>query len=138
LFKLTGVALVAVLRRLAAGSDLESGLGHDLVESVGAAGEDLAGVAVAEDVALFVGLEGPLPLVVAAVALGLEGRRHFCDYLVDCRIEWIWRKMKENRERLSELVCPYLTEQTLTPPSGGLESDDGGGFDITGLRFGML
>ena len=77
----TGVALVAVLRRLAAGSDLEGGLGHDLVERVGPAGEDLAGVAVAEDVALLVGLEGPLPLVVAAVALGLESRRHFCDDL---------------------------------------------------------
>jgi hypothetical protein len=28
-------------------------------------------------VALFVGLEGPFPFVVAAVALGLEGGRHF-------------------------------------------------------------
>jgi hypothetical protein len=28
-------------------------------------------------VALLVGLEGPLPLVVAAVALGLVGGRHF-------------------------------------------------------------
>ena len=76
--ELTRVALVAVLRRLATGSDLEGGLGHDLVESVGAAGEDFAGVAVAEDVALLVGLEGPLPLVVAAVALGLVGGGH-CD-----------------------------------------------------------
>lgn len=76
MYKRTGVALVAVLGRLAAGSDLESRLGHDLVERVGSAGENLAGVAVAEDVALLVGLKGPLPLVVAAVALGLESRRH--------------------------------------------------------------
>ena len=81
--ELTRVALVAVLRRLATGSDLEGGLGHDLVESVGAAGEDFAGVAVAEDVALLVGLEGPLPLVVAAVALGLEGRRHGLRFSVE-------------------------------------------------------
>ena len=27
--------------------------------------------------------------------------------------------------------CPYLSEQTMTPPSDGLESDDGGGIDIT-------
>ena len=76
--ELTRVALVAVLRRLATGSDLEGGLGHDLVESVGAAGEDFAGVAVAEDMALLVGLKGPLPLVVTAVALSLESRRHVC------------------------------------------------------------
>jgi hypothetical protein len=74
--ELTRVALVAVLGRLAAGGDLESRLGDDLVEGVGAAGEDLAGVAVAQDVALLVGLEGPLPLVVAAVALGLVGGCH--------------------------------------------------------------
>ena len=71
--KRTGVALVAVLARLTASGDLERGLGHDLVQSVGTAGENFAGVAVAEDVALLVGLEGPLPLVVAAVALGLVG-----------------------------------------------------------------
>jgi len=34
--------------------------------------------------------------------------------------------------------CPYLSEQSSTPPSDGLDSDDGGGFDITGFRFGML
>jgi len=78
--ELTAVTLVAVLGWLAAGSDLEGGLGHDLVEGVGAAGEDLARVAVAEDVALLVGLEGPLPLVVAAVALGLVGGRHCCGW----------------------------------------------------------
>jgi hypothetical protein len=91
----TGVTLVAVLRRLAAGSDLESRLGHDLVERVGAAGEDLAGVAVAEDVALLVRLEGPLPLVVAAVALGLEGRRHSCGYLWYMSGWSIWRRMEK-------------------------------------------
>lgn len=69
----TGITLVAVLARLTASGDLEAGFGNDLVQSVGTAGEDLAGVAVAEDVALLVGLKGPLPLVVAAVALGLEG-----------------------------------------------------------------
>jgi hypothetical protein len=37
-------------------------------------------------VALLVGLKGPLPLVVAAVALGLESRRH-CDYLCFCRMQ---------------------------------------------------
>jgi hypothetical protein len=79
--ELTTVTLVAVLGRLAAGSDLESRLGHDLVEGVGAAGEDLAGVAVAQDVALLVRLEGPLPLVVAAVALGLEGGGH-CEFVL--------------------------------------------------------
>jgi len=102
----TGVTLVAVLGGLAAGSDLKGGLGHDLVEGVGAAGEDLAGVAVAEDVALLVGLEGPLPLVVAAVALGLEGRRHCCDYL------WFGSSMfgleedgEENSARLEVMIA---------------------------------
>ena len=99
-YQRTGVTLVAVLRRLAARSDLEGRLGHNLVQRVGAAGEDFAGVAVAEDVALLVGLEGPLPLVVAAVALGLEGRRHSCDCLVSVRVDWVLGKMKENRECL--------------------------------------
>jgi hypothetical protein len=75
----TRVALVAVLRRLAARSDLEGRLRDNLVEGVRTTREDLAGIAVAEDVALLVGLKSPLPLVVAAMALGLESRRH-CYY----------------------------------------------------------
>jgi len=73
----TRVTLVAVLRGLTTRSDLERRLGNNLVEGVRSAGKDLAGVAVAEDVVLLVRLKGPLPLVVAAVALGLESRRHF-------------------------------------------------------------
>jgi hypothetical protein len=73
----TRVALVTVLARLTARRDLQCRFGYNLVESVGSTGQDFAGVAVAEDVALFVGLEGPFPFVVAAVALGLEGGRHF-------------------------------------------------------------
>jgi hypothetical protein len=86
--ELTAVTLVAVLGRLAAGRDLERRLGHDLVEGVRAAGEDLAGVAVAQDVALLVRLEGPLPLVVAAVALGLEGGGHCEFWLMDWWFVW--------------------------------------------------
>jgi hypothetical protein len=72
----TRVSLVAVLGWLATRSDLERGLGNNLVERVRTAREDLAGVAVAENVALLVGFKSPLPLVVTAVALSLEGRRH--------------------------------------------------------------
>jgi len=78
---LTRVAFVRVLARLTPGGDFEGGFGHDLVECVGSAGEDLAGVAVAKDVLLLVVLEGPFPLVVAAVALGWEGR-HGCGCLL--------------------------------------------------------
>jgi hypothetical protein len=76
----TRVSLVAVLGWLATRSDLKRGLGNDLVERVRSAGEDLAGVAVAENVALLVGLKSPLPLVVTAVALSLESRRHCGDF----------------------------------------------------------
>ena len=109
--ELTTVALVAVLGRLAAGSDLEGGLRHDLVEGVGAAGEDLAGVTVAQDVALLVRLEGPLPLVVAAVALGLEGRGHFCNDLWFCKdaMIWIWRELEEENRRCSQRELVALT-----------------------------
>jgi len=68
---LVGVALNCV----GALGDLEVGLGNDLVEGEGTAGEDLAGVAVAENVALLFLVKGGGPLSSAAVADSVE-RRH--------------------------------------------------------------
>jgi hypothetical protein len=57
--------------------DLQAVLGDDLVEGVGAAGEDLAGVAVTQDVAAGVLVEGGGPFGGAAVAGSVVGR-HVC------------------------------------------------------------
>ena len=54
--------------------DLQAVLGDDLVESVGATGQDLAGVAVTQDVAAGVLVEGGGPLGGSAVAGSVVGR----------------------------------------------------------------
>ena len=69
------VALVSVVFEcVTALCDLQAVLGDDLVEGVGASGEDLAGVAVAEDVAGGVLVEGGGPFGGAAVAGSVVGR----------------------------------------------------------------
>lgn len=75
-----GVARVAlvgvVLEAVAALCDLQAVLGDDLVEGVGTAGKNLAGVAVAEDVRRGVLVEGGGPLSGTTVAGSVVGR-HF-------------------------------------------------------------
>lgn len=68
-----GIALVSVDGRLTAARDLESRFGDDLVHGEGPAAEDLAGVAVAQDVGALVFGQGDIPLVVAAVAFAVVG-----------------------------------------------------------------
>ena len=76
--RVSRVTLVSVvLEGITALGDLERVLGDDLVEGVGAAGEDLAGVAVTEDVAGGVLVEGGGPFGGAAVAGSVVGR-HVC------------------------------------------------------------
>lgn len=76
-----GVARVTlvgvVLEAVAALCDLQAVLGDDLVEGVGAARQDLTGVAVTEDVARGVLIKGGGPLSGTTVAGSVVGR-HFC------------------------------------------------------------
>lgn len=75
-----GVARVTlvgvVLEAVTALCDLQGVLGDDLVEGVGTTGENLAGVAVAEDVARGILVEGSGPLSGTTVAGSVVGR-HF-------------------------------------------------------------
>jgi hypothetical protein len=76
--ELTRVALVGVLlQRVAALGELERVGRHNLVESEGTAGEDLAGVAVAEDGVGLVLLERDFPGCLATDTLAIV-RRHVC------------------------------------------------------------
>jgi len=74
-----GLARVTVIRvRLQASlCDLKSGLGDNLVEGVGAAAELLAGIAVAEDMALLVRLELRRPFGLPAMAASSVSLRHY-------------------------------------------------------------
>ena len=77
--RVSRVTLVSVvLEGITALGDLERVLGDDLVEGVGAAGEDLAGVAVTEDVAGGVLVEGGGPFGGAAVAGSVVGGHVDC------------------------------------------------------------
>lgn len=76
--RLSRITLVSVvLESITTLCDLQGVLGDDLVEGVGAAGEDLAGVAVTEDVAACVLFECGGPFGGAAVAGSVVGR-HVC------------------------------------------------------------
>lgn len=80
-----GVTLVGVvLEAVTTLCDLQAVLGDDLVQSVGTAGEDLAGVAVAEDVARSVLIERGSPLSGTTVAGSVVGR-HF---RAGCVVVW--------------------------------------------------
>lgn len=69
------VTLVGVVLELVTTlGDLQAVLGDDLVESVGATGQDLAGVAVTQDVAAGVLVEGGGPLGGSTVAGSVVGR----------------------------------------------------------------
>lgn len=80
--ELTRVTLVGVaLKGLATLGDLEGVLGDDLVEGVGTATEDLAGVAVAQDVRASVLVERSGPLDGTAVADSVVARH--------CDLKWV-------------------------------------------------
>jgi hypothetical protein len=72
--RVSRITLVGVvLEVIASLCDFETVLGDDLVQSVGAAGEDLAGVAVTQDVGCGVLVEGGGPFGGAAVAGSVVG-----------------------------------------------------------------
>jgi hypothetical protein len=82
--RVSRITLVGVvLEVIATLCDFETVLRDDLVQSVGAAGEDLAGVAVAQDVGGGVLVEGGGPFGGAAVAGSVVGGH--CDVC-----GWVW------------------------------------------------